>query len=439
MAQTDSRQVIYWMVFFSGANIFVKGAYSLVVLLLASVLTPSAYAGFGMLYALQGAMTMFATVGLQETASARLKYYSSELRRRVLYQRMSGLFILTMLLAFLALFPFIFLLEHEDTPLMSATFALLLGAIIGYGVLQASFQRLENRHAASLLTSAGIPLLSIVGMMVGGWWVGDLTFVFALALAGASIALFILVLRGQIFLGPLPSALHIGGELLSLGPFLVIGIFGWLSGYGMNFIINMEFKSFFVATFTFLFTFASGSQMIANSLNMAWSPRFYDLYNSGDMDQAESRSRLLFGLLAIVLGLVGFMAVALLPWLTNLMGGNLTQYGNFRLELAFLMSGYVICVAWWHGQNYYFIAGYGKELMYLSLWSGGIGLVAWILCMIVLGPMGIFAGFALQMLIKAVSMRLVGVRHWPMRPPWAAIITGCILTFAGLIFPLDRI
>jgi O-antigen/teichoic acid export membrane protein len=276
-------------------------------------------------------------------------------------------------------------------------------------------------------------------MMLGGWLVGDLTFVFTLAFVGAGLALLMLAFKGQIFLGPIPSISLISGELLSLGPFLIIGIFGWLSGYGMNFIVNLKFQPLLVATFTFLFTIASINQMIANSLNMVWSPRFYYLYNSGDIKQAESRSRFFFGLLAVMLGIIGLLAVALLPWVTNMLGGNLVQYGGFRLELAFLMSGYVVCIAWWHGQNYYLIAGNGKALMHLSLWSGGIGLLAWIFCMIVLGPVGIFVGFTVQMAVKVVSMRLVGVRHWPMRPPWVAIIIGCILTFSGLFFPLSKI
>jgi O-antigen/teichoic acid export membrane protein len=221
-----------------------------------------------------------------------------------------------------------------------------------------------------------------------------------------------------------------------LAPFIIITIFGWLSGYGMNFIINLKFEPLHVATFTVLFTVSSVSQMIASSLNMVWAPRFYQLFNEGAMDQAEFRNRYFFSLLAGVLGVVGCLSVALLPWITGLVGGNLSHYGNFRLELAFLMAGYIVSISWWYGQNYYHVAGYGVQLMYLSIWSGGSGLALWVVCMIALGPVGIFVGFALQMAIKAGAMWGMGNKYWRLRPPWSAITIGCALTFAGLLFPV---
>jgi O-antigen/teichoic acid export membrane protein len=215
-----------------------------------------------------------------------------------------------------------------------------------------------------------------------------------------------------------------------------MGIFGWLSGYGMNIIIDIRFDAFHVATFTFLFTAASMSQMIANSLNMVWTPRFYQLFNEGVMDQAETQNRFSFSLLAITLGVVGGLGVAFLPWVTGLVGGNLSHYGDFRVELAFLMCGYIVCISWWYGQNYYHVAGYGSALLHLSLWSGGVGLVLWVICMMVLGSVGIFIGFALQMTIKAVAMWVVGNNRWRLRPPWLAIMIGCSIIFVGLLFPV---
>jgi O-antigen/teichoic acid export membrane protein len=423
------------MVIFTGTNVGVKGAFALAVLLLASALTPDAYAGFGILYALQGAMTTFAIIGLPETTAARLKTHSSGRRRQALFRRMSGLFAVTTLLAFLLLVPFVVLAARATIPLMPAISAILLGVVAGYGVLQAGFQRMEHRYAASLLSSAGIPFCGIIGLMIGGWWARDLTLIFTLGLAGAAIALAILIATGQAFLGPLPSLRRVHNEFFVLGPFLIMGIFGWLSGYGMNFIIDLWFEPMHVATFTFLFTAASVSQMIASSLNMVWAPRFYQMFNDGAIEQAESRNRFFFTLLAAALGAVGCLAVALLPWITSLVGGNLAHYGDFRLELAFLMAGYVVCISWWYGQNYYHVTGYGPALMRLSLWSGGGGLVLWAVCMVALGPLGIFVGFALQMAIKAGTMWVAGNRHWRLRPPWTAMIIGCVLTFVGLLFP----
>lgn len=434
----EARRVIYWMALFTGANLGVKGAQALVVLLLASVLSPSDYAAFGILYALQAGVAAFAIIGLLETTAARLRTHPSGRRRIVLFRRMSGLFTVTMPLAFFMVVPLV-LLEMGAVNLMSLVSAILLGAVTGFGVLQAGFHRIGHHYAASLLSSAGIPFCGLIGLIIGGWWSCDLKLAFTLGLAGVLIALVTLIAKGQVWLGSVPPLRCVRKEIHFLGPFLIMAIFGWLSGYGMNFFIDLRFEPLQVATFTFLFTAASVSQMIANSLNMVWAPRFYHLFNYGAMDEAESRNRFFFTLLAAALGAVGCLTVALLPWITGLLGGNLAHYGDFRSELAFLMAGYVVCISWWYGQNYYHVSGYGLALMRLSLWSGGAGLALWIICMIALGEFGIFVGFALQMAIKSGAMWAAGNKHWRLRPPWTAIMIGCVLTFSGLLFPVPEI
>jgi len=76
------------------------------------------------------------------------------------------------------------------------------------------------------------------------------------------------------------------------------------------------------------------------------------------------------------------------------------------------------------------------QLMYLSIWSGGPCLAFWVVCKVTFGQVGIFVGFALQMAIKAGAMWAMGNKHWRLRPPWSAIMIGCALTFAGLLFPV---
>ena len=435
LVNTETRRVIGWVVIFTGVNVGVRGMFALAVFFLAAVLSTEDYAGFGMLYALQGAMTMFSLTGLGETTAARLKNHPHGYRRQVLFRRISGLFVITTATAFLLILPFALLIMRLES-FMKIVPALLLGAVIGFSTLQAGFQRIEQQHAASLLSSAGIPFCCAIGLMVGGWWCRHLTLVFTMGLASATLALIILLVKGYAWFGPLPHPKRARKELSILGPYLIIAVFGWLSGYGMNFLIDVQFEPREVATFTFLFTAASLSQMIISSLNMAWAPRFYQMFNDGELVYAESRNWVFYSLLAGVLGVGGGLAVALLPWITGLIGGRLAQYGNFRLELAFLMAGYVAGIPFWHGQNYYHVAGFGLSLTRLSVWSGGAGLVVWFICMLVLGPIGIFIGFMLQMVIKAGAMWRAGNHHWQFRPPWAAIAIACAVIFAGLLFPV---
>lgn len=421
---------------FTGANVVAKGAFVLVVMLLASVLSPNAYADFGMLYALQGAMTAFAVMGLAETTASRLKVHRPGIRRQFLFRQISGLFLVTALLSLALVSPFISMVALKKELAVPVIFAVLLGAVTGYSVLQASFHRIEDRHAASLLSSAGIPLSSIIGMMIGGWWGQSLDMIFGLGFLGAGLALVVLVLTRKIYVGPIRSFARVQRDIVCLMPFLAMGIFGWLSGYGMNFVIDLRFEPGYVAIFTFLFTAASIGQMIANSLNMVWAPHFYRMYNEGCLDHAEMRTRYFFTILAAVLGVAGILAVGLLPWVTGFIGGNLNYYGSYRLELALLITGYIICIPWWHGQNYYHVAGYGQELMRLALWSGGAGLVVWVVCMVILGPIGIFLGFPLQMAIKSITMWKAGNRYWTLRPPWVILALSCAMTFAALLLPI---
>ncbi|WP_212785874.1 lipopolysaccharide biosynthesis protein [Ferrigenium kumadai] len=433
---TERRQIFFWTVLFTGANIGVKGALVLVVMLLASVLSPAAYADFGMLYALQGAMATFAVMGLTEVTAGRLKTHSSGRRRQFLFRQMSGLFWVMASLSLILVAPIIAMVVLKRDLLGPAIFAILLGASISYGVLQASFHRIEERHAASLLSSAGIPLGGVIGLVVGGWWSQDLGTIFGLGFLGAGLALVALFLAGKIYVGQVRNFLRVRRDIVVLAPFLAMGIFGWLSGYGMNFIIDLRFEPSYVASFTFLFTVASIGQMIANSLNMVWAPRFYRMFNEGHLDQAEPQNRYFFSILAVVLGVAGALAVGLLPWVTGFIGGNLNYYGNYRLEFALLIVGYIVCIPWWHGQNYYLVAGFGRELMRLALWSGGVGLVVWVICMIALGPIGIFLGFPLQMVIKSITMWMAGSRHWTIRPPWTILALASAMTFAAVFLPL---
>jgi len=435
ISKAHTRRIIFWTILFTIVNLSVKSAYILLPLFLASILTPEAYANFGVLYSLKGAMTTFSLVGLAETTVARLKEYPSGLRREVLFRRTSSLFIFTSLLTFLCLIPLLLYASRTNISPWAAVFALLLGAVMSYGVLQSDFHRIEEHHKTSLVSSAGISLGAITGLAIGGIIFQSLTLVFALGFIGASTVILFLVISGKVFVGSTPRFSRVYKDSQGLLPFVGIAIFGWLSGYGMNFLIDAQFKPFYVATFTFLFTFASVSQIIVSSLNMVWAPRFYNLFNAGDSIQAESGNRFFLTILAITLGLCGNFAVALLPWITKIIGGNLENYGHYQIELAFLISGYVVAIPWWHGQNYYFVSGYTSDLMNLSLWSGGIGLVSWLLCMIILGPTGIFFGFPVQMAIKSGAMWFYGNQHWQLRPPWMAMAIGCLMIFSGLLTP----
>ena len=427
--------MLTWAAIFTASNIAVKGMQALLVVALATAIPPESFAQFGILYALYGAAASFCIVGLQEITASRLKRHGSELRRNVLFQRVSGLAYVSGLIGLMIVSPFIVSALIMSIPTSAVIASVMLGALTSYEVLQANLQRIGDRNAASLISSAGIPICSVIGLAVGGWIARDIAYIFILALLCSSIVFYFQIFKKQVFLPVIPRINRAVVEAINIVPFVLIAILGWLSGYGINFVINTLQDGVDVATFTLLFTVASVSQLIASSLNMAWAPRFYAYYNSGSVDLAENRSRFISALLVIALAVGGCIAVALLPWLAHLVGGNLAHYGSYQTELAWLMAGYVASAPWWQGQNYFHISGKSHALMHLTLWSGGFGMVLWVLAILIIGREGIYIGFFVQMCIKATAMWIMSGRYWGMRPPIFTILLFLPLIFAGLFFP----
>jgi len=430
-----TKNLLFWSVAFTGTNSLVKGASAAVVVMLAMVLPPASFANFGILYTMQSAMGTFAATGLSEVTAGRIGLYSQGVRRRILFKRVAGFFIVTASLALIFIgIPALFIANSKGiaTP---AIFAISLGAVIAFGTLQAGFLRFEERHGPSLLSSAGVPLASIVGLMLGAWWAESLEAVFGFALVGAGSTLFFLLISSHSYIGPLPHVRHLRRDIFAIMPFAIMGIFGWLSGYGMNLIIDVRLDSIDVARFTFLFTVSSIAQMVASSMNMVWAPRFYHLFNEGKRAEAERKNRKFFSILALILGATSAVVVALLPWFTYVVGGNLVFYGKFRFELALLFFGYIVSIPLWHGQNYYLVSNQGRSLMRLAVWSGIAGLLAWIACIQFFGSIGIFLGFPIQIAMKSFVVWLGARKQWGAKPPWVIITLAGILVFGGMAFP----
>lgn len=426
------RPTLVWAGAFIASTALVKALYAAFVLLLATLLPPAVYAGFGLLYAAQTAMSTFAGVGIQETTIGRLKGRSSYSRRCALYREAIGLFYAS---ASIVLAVIVLLAWGTEVTTKGILLALLLGALTAFATLQAGLIRLEERHGASLLYSAGVPLLSCVGGIFGVLLAVKLEAVFAGSVMGAALGIAVLGALQHGYFASLPRRQRVLRGLQAVYPFAVVGVFGWLAGYGVTFIVDGLFESLDVARYTFLFTVSSIAQVAASAMNMVWSPRFYRLYLETSAAHTEDQSRRFYVLQASGLGLVGAASVAILPWLTHAVGGYVGFYGLSRVELALLFAGYVLSVPWWHAQNYFLVANQGERLMRIVLWSGTVGIIAWLGCMLVFGPIGIYVGFMLQALLKSLGAWLSARRQWNVAPPWAAIGMATALTFAGLMFP----
>ena len=429
------RRVALTAVMFLAASIGVKASYAIVILLLASVLPQAEYANYGLLYALQTAVTTLAVVGLVEITAGRLRGHPGPSEQRRLFRDITGLFLLTAVIAIALASPIIIWLGFRSDLLAPALAASMLGVVIAFSTLQASFYRVEERHIVSLLASAGIPLAALVGLLGATLWLRDLSSMFGAALLCSTLLVALIWLSGVAHGVALPSRDSANLAAREATPFGIAAIFAWGSGYGMAFFLDWDLGVQDVAVYTFLYTAGSVGQVIANAMNMVWSPRFYRLFNSDDQEGAERQSRAFFAALAILLGLAGLVAVAIFPWVTNLVGGHLAAYGQYRPELALLLVSYVLSVPVWHAQNYYLVTGAGPAFMRVSVLSGAIGLLAWIACISVLGAEGLYLGLVLQVAIRAAWMWIAARRTWRILPPVWALMIGVGLPFFGVLLP----
>jgi Na+-driven multidrug efflux pump len=167
---------------------------------------------------------------------------------------------------------------------------------------------------------------------------------------------------------------------------------------------------------------------------MSWGPHFFQIFQNNN-ENVESQTRRFYVLQSLGLALTGLVCVIALPYAANIIGGNLIYYANFKIELAFLFIGYIFCIPFWHSQNYYFATNKGDDLMYLSLWAGGIGFIAWIACMHFFGALGIYIGFPLQAAIKSGAGWIAAKKIWEIRPPIVIIVVSASIILLGAYIP----
>jgi O-antigen/teichoic acid export membrane protein len=430
-------RLLVWSGVFASATALVKAAYFAFVIYLAAVLPPEAYALFGLLYALQTAIGVFAGVGVQESTIGRLGASATLDDRQELYRTGFGLFFISGAVAVvvLAVGAASVIAGERNITILAISSALLLGLINASSALQAGFLRLDERHLASIVYSCGVPLVSCAGSFAGFYSDGSVEAIFAGGLVSGAVGLLALRFAGLRPFSGSPNWPRAKAQASGLLPFAAIAIFGWFSGYGINFVIRGVFEAIEVARYTLLLTAASVAQMAATAMNMAWSPRFYRMYLGSATRDAELHSRRFFAVQAWALGLLAAVVIAILPWAAGGIGGYLAAYGGMRLEMALLFSGYLLSIPWWHAQNYFLIANEGASLMRIVIWTGVAGVGAWGVSMFILGEIGIYMGFVFQIAMRSIAAWIYARERWQVSPPWLSISAGIGLPFAALWTP----
>jgi O-antigen/teichoic acid export membrane protein len=407
---------------------FQKGVGFLLFVWAARTLGVEEYAVFGLLYALQSALTSFSSAGIVESAIGLLKTYPAPADRARLFSASNSAFVI--LAAGSSVFAVAlglgFLHDATAHAFANVAFVILAGLAAAYVSIQSSLVRLEEHHGASLSLGFVVPMAAFVGGAIGLYLDDSVTAFFA----GSAIASLVALLPFVV--------LHVGhhtfqtdrGEVLRilsiLGPFILIAMLAWLGGYGNIYLVQLFFEPAHVAAFAFVYSVSAIMQLVATSLNQVWSPRFYRLYQTLPQADVERRNRLFTVCQGVALGVIGGVALVAYTPAADFAGGNLLRYRGLRVELFFLFLAYAVSIPWWHAQNYFYAHGKGRELMRISISGAVAGLVLWLASATLFGPLGAYLGFFLQMVVRAAFALAWARREWRIRISWEGpLIAGC--------------
>lgn len=411
-----------------------------VFLWLARTLSVDEFASFGLLYTTQQALASFALAGIVEAVIGLLKVNQAPDQRARLITNANFAFLFMALSAIIfALIASAMFFRANDITLVSYISVFGSGVLLAWATLQSQLFRLKELHIGSLLFSFFPPL----GGMLGGFIAVFLERTVQSFFIGGAVGVLIPVLALWI------SRVGFGGGITGLGevrrilwralPFTVVAFLGWLSGYGNNYIINVFFAPAEVAKFTFALSMGSILLLIAGGLNQVWSPRFYRQLHELPFEQIEKKNRNFYCMLSLAIGSVGGGAMILLPLAMALLGGNLLSYQHMSMELSFLFAAYVLLTPWWHCQNHFLAHAMGQSVLKITLITSIAGIGILVALMWLLGPIGIYVGFFVQMLLRSLGMFLVARRNWPVEVSWDGVFAGLFLIITGFVLSFSGI
>jgi len=425
------NRLIFFAALYTGSAALLKLAGFIFFLWLARTLSVEDYANWGLLYAVQTALTSFGLVGIIEAVVGLLRNHRSPDEQKRLLAAGNTAFLVTLAASVaLALVVWVMFAGHSQISGLTLSSVLGAGALLAYSSLQAQLVRLEERHFASLCFSFFLPAAGFLGSFAAFFFERTVESFFWGACAGLTTSMVGTWLCRMGFHGRSRMA-DARPILLRVTPFITVAFLGWLSGYGNNFVIKLFFDSSEIARFTFAMAVSSVMQLVASALNQVWSPRFYRITQEMPFEHVEQKNHDFFRLQGIVLGATGGAVIALYPSLIKLVGGNLAYYQSMDVELLLLFSAYLILSPWWHCHNYFLAYDKGSIVMKIVLMTSIVGVVLWLILMWALGPIGIYVGFFTQMLTRSVGILLVARTYWPVRTSWDGVLSGVVIMFIG--------
>ena len=415
-------KTFYYSSIIASSSGLVKLISFLILFWLARDLSVDEYAKFGLFYSMQLGIVAFSISGIIESATGFLKSNSINSIEKLFFNS-KIVFLLYFSIIFLVLSTYYYLFLDKGIVFFAVIYCSL---ILSYCSLQFQLLRLDEKHIKSIIFSFLVPVVGILGAFIMYYKFRAYGSYFYGSSIGLTISIFFLLITQKFNfnfeIGLLKKI------MVKSVPFIFVAFIGWISGYGNVFIINFFLDNKSVAAYTFLMTIGSAILILANSLNQVWAPRVYKLISNSDFIKVEKESSIFYGKMSLIIAVVSSFIIISYPYVLDLIGGNLVNYKDFRFELMLIFLSYLTLTSWWNSYNYFLYFGKGKLVFKIIIISSSIGLFIWVLLIYFLKDIGVYIGFLIQMMLRALVINIYSKQLYNVNYNWLYLLLSfCIL------------
>ena len=411
-------------IYYGASTILTKGIAFVVIMWLSSVLDVAEYSQFGILYAIQtGVATMVGAGVIEVVIGIRSQ---SNYTHNFLYKHAFIITVGTAIIAILIVTTY-YLFADDEIPFYLAVFG---GLLLGFSVFFAKIHRLQEKHIDSIMLT-NIPIISffLVGLILMYENQATSYMFFKYAVLGVFISLIILFYKYKEIVTNCNKIDHelVNIFLKNISSYIGVAILGWMSGYGIILLIDVSLSSRSVAIYTFLYTFSGVMLMLANSINQVWSPYFYKNFKQNSDDKLERMSYKYYSILAIVLLLSASFIISFYVEIINIIGGNALEYQPYLLELALILSSFIVYVPAWHCRNHMYVKLEGKNMLVITSLATIMGLIILSFLVFIYGDIGVYIGVFTISLLQSTFFVIYVVRKWKATIPYKSVVFSLVL------------
>lgn len=426
---------------YSLSNILARLVQATSLFLIAGALPKEQYAQVGVMLGLVQLVTLLSSAGISEAMPGFIQRFRSEGTVNHLYKNIDVLFgiqnglLAFAFLTFAALAPTRF---FPNSGIVMSFVVLTAGIVLGvFRVKTAKLQLLEQHRQAIIVQSA--PLLVAYPCGVFGAWVWhDPVDGFVMSFCAGLLAswwychhLDRVASNGKFKITwPLIWRLF-----LISSPFILGAFFGWFSGLGAAQVIKQKFPMGDVADYVFVTQINGVLLLLIGSIAQVWAPRFYSLAASMPMNTVDEINRLI-GIGSILLvSFVSGLLLVLYQDLISIAPGEISRYAHLTPHLAISFGAYVVLSLHYRSQYYYLLNGASGLFLKAVVVSDLFGIAIWLTMMNRLSVFGIYSGFFVFMLLRAVVIFKLAKNRWNVKMKFYELPIGLLMI--GLSFMIS--